>query len=343
MNATKKPGFGVIGAGILGEEHALVFSHTPEIELVAVCDVNADRAKAIAEKFGARTWYTDYQELLKNPDIQAVSIATPDFAHRDITLAAAQAKKDILVEKPLATSLKEAEEIAVAVKTAGVKLMVDYQNRVNPPFVAAKKSIEAGEIGRPAYGYIRLSNTTWVPMEMLTWGSKSSSLWFLGIHCIDMVRWLLADEVKRVYAVTRSGILKDLGVDTQDFHVAIAEFSKGAVVTIENAWILPRSQPMVYEFKLELLGSKGQVNVNTSHHAAIEKHVDGKMAYGDVFGTTPTGPRRLGGFVKEAIAQFVDAVLYDQPVLGSVEDGLAGVRVADAIERSEASGQPVDL
>ncbi len=112
MNATKKPGFGVIGAGILGEEHALVFSHTPEIELVAVCDVNADRVKAIAEKFGACTWYIDYQDLLKTPDIQAVSIATPDFAagyrHRDqdITLAAAQAKKDILVEKLLATSLK---------------------------------------------------------------------------------------------------------------------------------------------------------------------------------------------------------------------------------------------
>jgi predicted dehydrogenase len=343
MNATQKPGFGVIGAGILGQEHALVFSHTPEVELVAVCDVDADRAKTVARKFGARTWYTDYQELLKNPDIQAVSIATPDFAHRDITLAAAQAGKDILVEKPLATRLEEAEEVAAAVKAAGVKLMVDYQNRVNPPFVTARNSIEAGEIGRPAYGYIRLSNTTWVPMEMIPWGSKTSSLWFLGIHCIDMMRWLLADEIVRVYAVTRSGILKDLGVDTQDFHVAIAEFSKGAVVTFENAWILPRSQPMVYEFKLELLGSEGQININTSHNATIEKHVGGRMVYGDVLGSTPTGPRRLGGFVKEAIAHFVDAVLYDEPVLAGVEDGLAGVRVADAIERSEASGLPVEL
>ena len=100
-------------------------------------------------------------------------MATPDFAHRDITLAAAQARKDILVEKPLATSLAEAEEIARVVKAAGVKLMVDYQNRVNPPFAAAKKSMDAGEIGRPAYGYIRLSNTTWVPMEMIPWGSEN--------------------------------------------------------------------------------------------------------------------------------------------------------------------------
>jgi len=221
--------------------------------------------------------------------------------------------------------------------------MVDYQNRVNPPFVSAKKSIEAGEIGKPAYGYIRLSNTTWVPMEMIPWGAKSSSLWFLAIHTIDMMRWLLQDEIMRIYAVSRSGILKSLGVDTQDFHCAIGEFKNGAVVTFENAWILPRSQPMVYEFKMELLGSKGEINVNTSHHAAVEKHVDGKMAYGDVFGTIPTAPRRLGGFVKESIAQFVDAIVYDTPVLATLEDGMAGVRVADAILRSEASGQPVDL
>jgi predicted dehydrogenase len=343
MSTITKSGFGVIGAGILGEEHSLVFSHTPGAELVAVCDTNAERAKAVAAKYGARHWYTDYQELLKNPDIQAVSVATPDFAHRDITLAAVQAGKDVLVEKPLATSLKEAEEIAAAVRAAGIKFMVDYQNRVNPPFAAAKQGLEAGEIGRPAYGYIRLSNTTWVPMEMLTWGARSSSLWFLGIHCIDVMRWLLGDEVRRVYGVTRSGILRDLGVDTQDFHVALAEFRNGTVVTFENAWILPRSQPVVYDFKLELLGSQGQININTSHHAALEKHVDGKLVYGDILGTVPTGPRRLGGFVKEAITQFVDAVLYDLPVLASVDDGLAGVRVADAIERSEASGQPVDL
>jgi predicted dehydrogenase len=342
MNA-QKMGFGVVGAGILGEEHSLVYSHMTESELVAVCDVNGERARAVAEKFGARQWCTDYHELVKNPDVQAVSIATPDHLHTDIAIAAAQAGKHILIEKPLATSLAEAEKIEAAVKKAGVKFMVDYQNRTNPPFVSAKKSVEAGEIGTPAYGYIRLSNTTWVPMEMIPWGSKTSSLWFLAIHTIDVMRWLLQDEIMRVYAVSRSGILKSLGVDTQDFHCAIGEFKNGAVVTFENAWILPRSQPMVYEFKMELLGSKGQINVNTSHHAAVEKHIEGKMAYGDVFGAIPTAPRRLGGFVKEAIAQFVDAVVYDEPVLATLEDGMAGVRVADAILRSEASGQPVEL
>ncbi len=338
-----KTGFGVVGTGIFGENHALVYSRLPEAELVAVCDVSAERARAIAEKYGARAWYTDYEQLLKHPDIQAVSVATPDFAHRDIAVAAAQAGKHILCEKPLATNVKDAQDIVDAARKAGVKLMVAYHNRVSPPFVAAKQSIDAGEIGKPAYGYIRLSNTTWVPTEMLTWGSKSSALWFLGSHTIDMMHYLLQDRVRRVYAVDRTGILQGMGVQTEDFHVAIAEFEKGTVVTFENAWILPRSHPMVYEFRMELLGSQGALYVNASHHGAIEKHVGNKPTYGDVFGTTPTSRYRIGGFNLEAIARFVDAVVYNEPVLATGEEGLAAVRVAAAIEESAATGRPVDL
>jgi predicted dehydrogenase len=339
----EKMGFGVIGTGLLGDQHAHVYSRLPGAELVAVCDVISERAQATAEKYGAQTYYTDYQELLNNPDIQAVSIATPDFAHRDIALAAAQAKKHILCEKPLATSLEESQAIINAANESGVKLMVDFHNRVNPPFVAAKQSIAAGEIGQPTYAYIRLSNTLFVPLEMLSWADKSSALWFLCNHTIDMMRFLLEDEVRRVYAVTRSGILQNLGVDTQDFHIAIAEFKKGTVVTFENAWILPKSQPIAYDFKLELLGSEGAIYLNPSHHGALELQTNDSISYGDVLGIIPTGHQRVGGFVLEAIARFVDAVLYDRPVLATGEDGLEAARVASAIERSAEIGQPIDL
>jgi len=338
-----KVGFGVIGTGLFGENHALAYSRLPDVELVAVCDVNGERAQAVAQKYGARACYTDYEELLKHSDIQAVSIATPDFAHRDIAVAAAQAGKHILCEKPLATNLEDAQAMVNAARAAGVKLMVDFHNRVNPPFVAARRSIEAGEIGRPAYAYIRLSNTTFVPQEMLSWASRSSALWFLGSHTVDLMRFLLDDEVRRVYAVTRARILKSQGIGTQDFHVAIMEFTQGTVVTMENAWILPRSQPMVYDFKLELLGSEGAIYANPSHHGALEKHIGNRLSYGDVLGITPTSDLRIGGFVLEAIARFVDAVLYDRPLLATGEDGLEAVRIVGAIERSAESGQPVDV
>jgi predicted dehydrogenase len=146
-----------------------------------------------------------------------------------------------------------------------------------------------------------------------------------------------------VQAFSRSGILQKLGVDAPDFHVAIAEFARGAVVTFEHAWILPPSQPMVYDFKVELLGSEGAVYIDSSHHGAFVLHAGGRLSYGDVLGTTPTSDLRVGGFVLEAIARFVDAVLYDQPVLATGEDGVEATRIVDAIKRSAETGQPVDV
>jgi predicted dehydrogenase len=336
-------GFGVIGAGLFGENHALVYSRLPGVELVAVCDQNEARAREVAERYGARTYYTDYVQLLAEPDISAVSIATPDFAHSEIALAAAQAGKHILCEKPLATTVEEAQSIVDAAARAGVKLMVDFHNRVNPPFVAARESVRDGAIGTPSYAYARLSNTTFVPLEMLSWADRSSALFFLGSHAIDIMRFILNDTVARVHAVSRSGILKGLGVDAPDFHVAIAEFERGAVVTFENAWILPRSQPMVYDFKVEVLGSEGALYVDSSHHGAFELHSGGRLSYGDVLGVTPTSDLRVGGFVLEAISRFVDAVLHDRPVLATGEDGVEATRIVDAIKRSAETGQPIDL
>jgi predicted dehydrogenase len=336
-------GFGVIGAGLFGENHALVYSRLPGVELVAVCDQNEERAREVAERYAARSYETDYTRLLADPDIQAVSIATPDFAHAEIALAAAEAGKHILCEKPLATTVEEAQAIVDAAARAGVKLMVDFHNRVNPPFVAARDSVQNGTIGTPAYAYARLSNTTFVPLEMLRWAERSSALWFLGSHAVDIMRFILDDTVVRVQAVSRSGILQGLGVDVPDFHVAIAEFTRGAVVTFEHAWILPQSQPMVYDFKLELLGSDGAVYVDSSHHGAFTLHAGGRLSYGDVLGTTPTSDLRIGGFVVEAIARFVDAVLHDRPVLATGEDGLEATRIVAAIQRSAQTGQPVEV
>jgi predicted dehydrogenase len=338
-------GFGVIGTGIVGGAwHAHVYANTPQSKLVAVCDLNAERAGNIAKKYGVDAIYTDYKELLENPAVQAVSIATPDFAHREIAVAAAEAGKHILVEKPLATTVEDAEAIINAAKKAGVKLMVDFHNRVSPPFANAKQSIAAGELGTPQHMYARLSNTTWVATQMLPWASKSSALWFLAAHTMDLAHWLLDDEPRRVYAVKRSGILQEMGVDTHDFTVAIVEFKNGAVVTLENSWILPETEPMVFNFKLDLVGSKGSIYINTSDHRAVQQYTQTEASLPDILGVAFSGDSpRLSGFVLEAIARFVDAVVYDKPVLATGEDGLVVTRTLAAITESADSGAPVDL
>lgn len=337
-------GFGVIGTGIVGGAwHALVYSRLPQSKLVAVCDLNEERAAEIAARHGVDAVYTDYRELLARPDIQAVSIATPDFAHREIAVAAAEAGKHILVEKPLATTVEDAEAILNAAKAAGVKLMVDFHNRVNSPFLNAKRSIESGEIGKPAYVYARLSNTTFVATKMLPWASKSSGLWFLASHTMDMAHWLLDDEPRRVYAASRSGVLQEMGVDTQDFHTAIVEFEQGAVATLENVWILPETAPNVFDMKFNVVGSKGYLEVNTSDHRAMQLYTQEAASLPDVFGITFDDSPRIGGFVLESIARFVDAVVNDGPVVATGEDGLLVTRVLTAITESAKSGQPVEL
>jgi predicted dehydrogenase len=160
-----------------------------------------------------------------------------------------------------------------------------------------------------------------------------------------MAHWLLDDEPRRVYAVSRSGVLKEMGVDVADFHIAVVEFEQGAVVTLENAWILPETAPNVFDMKFEVLGSKGALQINTSDHRAMQLYTQEQALLPDVFGIAfdDSDSSRIGGFVLESIARFVDAVVSDTPVVASGEDGLLVTRVLTAIEESASSGRPVDL
>lgn len=337
----KKTGIGLIGAGLFGQRHAQAYSRHWAVDFVGVCDLDDDRAREIAQSYGAQMSTTDYTELLSNPAIEAISIATPDHLHRDIAVACAQAGKHLLIEKPLATTIEDAQAILDAVRSSGVKLMVDFHNRVNPAMVSARDAIRRGDIGKPAYVYSRLSNTTMVATDMLRWASQSSALWFLASHMVDVVRWMLEDEVHKVYAVSREGILRDFGVQSPDFHVATIEFSNGAVAVFENTWILPRTHATVKDLKMEILGSGGALYVDGSHNRTLEIYSAEKASYPDLL-APPTG-NHLTGFVLDSIAYFVDMLTQDAPALATGEDGLAVTRILCAILESAESGAPVYL
>ncbi|HVP17868.1 MAG TPA: Gfo/Idh/MocA family oxidoreductase, partial [Spirochaetia bacterium] len=173
-------GVGVIGAGTWGDAHARIFSSHPGTRLVAVCDVVAERARGIAEKYGAPKTYADFRELLRDPEIQAVGIATPDFLHKDPFVAACRSGKSILIEKPLATTYEDLMAMKQAYASAKVRVMVDFHARWNPPLTVAFEDITQGKIGDLVSFYYRLNNPVWVPTKMLSWSRNSSILWFLG-------------------------------------------------------------------------------------------------------------------------------------------------------------------
>jgi len=335
-------GFGVVGVGTWGETHAKVYAAHPDARLVAVCDVNEQRARQVAEQYGAESAYTDFEEVMADPGVEAVSIATPDFAHLAPVQSAAAHGKHILVEKPLATTVEDAEKICDVVRDAGVKAMVDFHNRWNPTMYEAKQIVERGEIGYPVSAYMKLQDTIYVPTKMLSWSARSSVLWFIGSHGLDLLRWILGDEVRTVYSVSRSRVLKGMGIATPDFYHTILQFKNGPVAIMDAGWVLPETEPFTGDFKFDLVGSEGAVIIDCTHNRTIQKYTKDEAIY-PFLSASMEMYGKLQGFTLESIRHFVECVVEDEQPLVGLEDGLINTRVLAAAERSAETGLPIEL
>lgn len=334
-------GFGIIGTGLWGGLHGAVYHSAPGAELLGVADIIEDRARAMATQYGAKP-YTDYRELLADDRIRAVSIVTPDFAHAEIAAAAAEAGKDILCEKPLATTVEECEQIIAAADRAGVKLMVDFHARWSPPFYRAWEAIQGGEIGPPQHVYYRLNDRIFVPTEMLSWAAKSNVMWFIGSHAIDTLRWLLDDEVTQVFAVSGSRVLKEMGIDTPDYYQSTLTFRSGATALLENSWIMPNTLPNIIDLKALITGTQGAIYLDPSHNRAVERYTQNQADYPDYL-IMPTIYGEQKGFAAESIRHFIECVIHNHPPCVTGRDGLIVTQVICAIQESVRAGVPVTI
>lgn len=334
---------GIIGVGTWGEVIIRALKSIPFANIIAICDVRYDRAAEMASKYSVVRTYTDYEKLVRDREIEAVFIALPDHLHKDPAVRAAEEGKHIFVEKPLATSVEDAETIVRVAEKAGIKLMVDFHNRWNPPFLHAKRAIEDGNLGKVYYIYGRLSDTIYVPTKMLGWASKTNVMWFLGSHLVDITRWLLnRDRAVRVLGIKREGILKSMGIDTADIICGLIEWASGVVSYIECSWVLPNTEPKIFHFKYEILGSLGSLYIDTSHNRCIEKYLVNSYEYPDVLGLIeyPDGVR---GFVVESIEHFIRCILEDREPIATGRDGLEVTKIISAVLKSANSGTPISL
>lgn len=338
--------FAVVGVGTWGQMHAKVYASTPCARLAAICDANETRAREIAEPLGVHKIYTDYNQLFADPEIDAVSIVLPDFMHRDAVIAAAKAGKHVLVEKPLATTEADAQKMIAAANAAGVHLFVDFHNRWNPLFQHVKTALDSGELGALQMAYYRLNDTIFVPTQMLKWAARSSVAWFLASHNLDTLLWLMdsrngGDQIEKLYCVTRSRVLKERGIDTPDFFQTTLEWKSGLITQMENCWILPESGPSIVDLKCELVGSKGAMYIDSSHHRAVEKQTD-KARYLDAFvGTEVFG--KPTGFGTESIRHFADSISAGEKPIVDGKDGLAVTRLILRMQESAEKGLPVSV
>lgn len=336
----KKIKMGVVGAGLWGENHVQIFNNHPFAETVAICDVDIAKAQKIADEYNIASVYDDYTQMAKLSDCDAVSIVTPDYLHADIAIEFANNKKHILIEKPLATSKEDVIRMLDAIRDNGVRAMVDLHNRWNPPFNSAKQLIDDGQLGQIYNAYFRLNDAKWVATDMLKWAAKSSILWFLGSHSIDTLCWLFSSKVKRVYSVSRRGVLDSLGVAATDVYLTTLEFENGCIAQMENGWITPNANTCVNDFKCTVSGTNGMINIDASSHNCIQLVTDKKVTTPDIFVKNYVNGKP-NGFAYQSICSFVDCLVSGDDFLVSLEDAADVTLVILAIKKSAELRCPV--
>lgn len=333
----------VVGAGgVWGQTHISIYKEHPLAEVTAICDLNKEQALAAAARLGVPTEhvYTDYNVMLKEAGIDAVAIVTPDFAHTDIAIACAEAKKHMLIEKPLATTHDDIYSIMEAVEKNNVRVMVDLHNRWSPPFNAAWQEINTGKYGSPCTAYFRLNDVRWVATDMLKWAAKSSILWFLGSHSLDTLRWLVGSEPKEIYAVKYEGVLKKLGVNTVDSYMTTIKFRNGTIAQMENGWIDPNGNGCINDIKFNMVLEHGKIDIDASSHNLIQISTDEKTYVPDVLVKNFIFDS-CKGFAYESIRSFIDKLWAGEAFHVSLKDAAnTSLAILKLMESSE-KGYPV--
>jgi len=253
---------GIIGAGLLGSQHADFLRGHAEVQVVAVADVRPEAAEGVSARVGAQA-YSDYYGMLRSQALDLVVVATPDPFHREPTIAALEAGvPNIILEKPLATTLEDGEAIYEAVEKHKARLFVNFANRAVPTDFATRYVIQQGLLGRVVYGESRLDDNISVPTQLWgersrAWASGSSTAHFLLSHVVDLLRWYFAPaEVTEVFAIVQREVLGF----TPDVYDAFLSFNTGLKVRVKAEWVKHIDE--LVEFYMCFSGSEGTVIYN---------------------------------------------------------------------------------
>ncbi len=197
MEAVK---IGIVGVGAFGESHLIAYRSLPYVQVTAICDTNAERARDIAIRYNIPRWYADYAEMLRRSEMDAVSVTTPEDAHLAPTVAALQAGKHVLVEKPIATRVSDAEQMLAAARSAGRFLVPGHILRFETRYALVKEQLAAGELGQLVSISARRNRSKSLAATYL----RAPGVLVSSIHDLDLILWYACDRVKRVRAIQRN-------------------------------------------------------------------------------------------------------------------------------------------
>ncbi|ULT56722.1 inositol 2-dehydrogenase [Neobacillus drentensis] len=326
---------GIIGAGRIGKIHVDNLRGISQVRLKSVSDVVIDHLEEWAKEKQIEVLTTNYHDILKDPEINAVFICSPTTTHANLIKEAAAAGKHIFCEKPVSFSVEETEEALAAVEKAGVLLQVGFNRRFDPNFRKIRELVQKGDIGTPHI--LRITSRDPEPPGIDYIKTSGGLFMDMAIHDFDMARYIMDSEVVEVFA--NGAVLVDPAIgEAGDIDTAIItlKFANGALGVIENS----RRAAYGYDQRLEVFGDKGAaqadnnrantVEVSTAQHVSKEKPLYFFLE------------RYTQAYIDE-VNEFVTAILKNQEVICGGYDGLQAERIAKAAKESLETGAPVQL
>jgi scyllo-inositol 2-dehydrogenase (NAD+) len=327
---------GLVGLGRLGKVYARDLStRLPETTLVAIADRDRPLAEQIGRDFDVPHIHATAEELIANPEVEAVVVVSPTHTHREVVVASMKARKPTFCEKPLALTLDECRAIERAVSESGAFFQMGFMRRFDPGYAAAKQRIVAGAIGRPVV-FKSTSRDPFPPsIEYANPASSGGILVDMGIHDIDLARWFMG-EVDTVSAVGATLVYPELAT-VGDFDNAIATliFADGRLGVLD----LTRNGIYGYDISTELLGSGGTIRIGYLRETAILEMTKNSVAHD----TVPYFMERFERAYALQLQNFAQNVLNGWEPSITIRDGTEALRVALAATASCKGGRPVKV
>ena len=342
--------YALIGCGRIAVNHIKAVLNN-QLELVAVCDILPEKMAALLAKYDLQNdasiaRYTDYKKLLaEHPELQLISIATESGLHAEIALACIDAGVNVIIEKPMAMNMADADEIICRSEAKHVKVAACHQNRFNVAVQELRRALEAGRFGRLSHGSIHVrwnrdhsyyDQASWRG----TWAQDGGCLMNQCIHGIDLLRWMLGDEVDEVYGVTRRQFHDYL--EAEDVGLAVVKFKNGAIGTIEGT---TNVYPKNLEETLYVFGEKGTVKLGgtSTNNIDVWSFADESDADAKNKGLQEATSNVYGNGHTSLFADMMDAIEHDRRPYVDAVAGRNALEIVLAIYKSQKTGTPVKL
>lgn len=354
-----KIGVAVIGSGRIGSLRARLVKEHPAVSFLAVADRDPDRAVKLKDAVGADFATGDNVAAIDHQDVDAVIVSTAEAEHTEPILAALAEGKPVLVEKPIALSLGDADRVLTALGRSGGNLRVGYSRRFKHRYLRAKEQLLQGRLGAITGAAARVYNGRGQTFTILRRDPHATPIMDILTYYVDLMNWFL-DGVRPVEVVARgfrgNGVFRQAGYDIDDVSWAILTYANGAVVNLGICYTLPADYPALGQSaRFELLGTDGIMNLNDDH---TDQLMYSQQGFPDVMwadhnvnmvflGSSTPGDWALGGFWGPLATEtrvWLDHVLTGQPcALATADEARLNLETTIAIDRAARTGDPVRL